>query len=200
MSLPNIALDHTEKLIERAKLGDKKSFNEVVGLWYKKIYNFCYKYCHDHDQASEAAQRTFIKVYDHLLKLEDIGKFKSWLYIIALNVCREESRRMTRVAKMFVSDGDDSKHVEVDGGETFAQVYDRSELSSIVIASLNQLGEEQKEVILMKEYEGLKFREIAEVLNISENTVKSRLYYGLSNLKKILVKNRAFKESYDYGK
>jgi RNA polymerase sigma-70 factor (ECF subfamily) len=52
----------------------------------------------------------------------------------------------------------------------------------------------------MKEYEGLKFREIAEILHTSENTVKSRLYYGLNNLKKILESNSAFKESYNHGK
>jgi RNA polymerase sigma-70 factor (ECF subfamily) len=63
---------------------------------------------------------------------------------------------------------------------------------------LKELSEEQREVVIMKEYEGLKFREIAEVLNISENTVKSRMYYALDGLKKILDKNNITKETIGY--
>jgi len=66
------------------------------------------------------------------------------------------------------------------------QLYQQSERSSIVAEALQKLSEEQRTIIIMKEYEGLKFREIAELLNISENTAKSRLYYGLKNLRKIL--------------
>ncbi|MBU2916285.1 RNA polymerase sigma factor [Reichenbachiella agariperforans] len=185
----------------RAKLGDELSFNALVGVWYKRIYNFSYKYFVDHDMATEVSQRTFIKMYDKLSDLEDNSKFKSWLYIIALNVCREEGRKKSRVAKMFVSENDESNSPQqTEMVDSVAHTLEQAELSQIVIDSLNILSDEQKEVILMKEYEGLKFREIAEVLNVSENTVKSRLYYGLGNMKKILVKNRAFNESYGYGK
>ena len=61
-----------------------------------------------------------------------------------------------------------------------------------------ELSVEQREVVIMKEYEGLKFREIAEVLNISENTVKSRMYYGLDGLRKILEKKNINKETISY--
>jgi RNA polymerase sigma-70 factor (ECF subfamily) len=64
------------------------------------------------------------------------------------------------------------------------------ELSDILQEALMELNEEQREVVIMKEYEGLKFREIAEVLNISENTAKSRMYYGLDGLKKILERKK----------
>jgi len=63
---------------------------------------------------------------------------------------------------------------------------------------LMQLSQEQREVVIMKEYEGLKFREIAEALNISENTVKSRMYYGLDGLKKILEQKKITKENIGY--
>ena len=63
---------------------------------------------------------------------------------------------------------------------------------------IGQLSEKLREVVIMKEYEGMKFREIAETLNISENTVKSRMYYGLDSLKKILVKNNITQETIGY--
>jgi RNA polymerase sigma-70 factor (ECF subfamily) len=71
-------------------------------------------------------------------------------------------------------------------------------LSDILQKALLELSEEQREVVIMKEYEGLKFREIAEILNISENTVKSRMYYGLDGLKKILEKKNINKNTIGY--
>lgn len=200
MSLLNPEMDRSENALVRARLGDKNAFNSLVSIWYKRIYNFSYKYFVDHDLASEASQRTFIKVYDSLSQLEENGKFKSWLYIIALNICREEGRRKGRVAQMFVSEDQAKGKMQSNTVSAADESFEQKELSNMVVATLNLLSEEQKEVIIMKEYEGLKFREIAEVLDVSENTVKSRLYYGLSNMKKLLEKNRAFKESYDYGK
>lgn len=74
------------------------------------------------------------------------------------------------------------------------RIYARQELAELMQQCLKELSDEQREVIIMKEYEGLKFREIAEVLNISENTAKSRLYYGLHSLKKILEKRNITSE------
>lgn len=76
--------------------------------------------------------------------------------------------------------------------------YRHAELSDILQQALCELSEEQREVVIMKEYEGLKFREIAEVLNISENTVKSRMYYGLDGLKKILERKKITKDTIGY--
>ena len=72
-------------------------------------------------------------------------------------------------------------------------------MTDLLQKCLTGLSEEQREVVIMKEYEGLKFREIAEVLNISENTVKSRVYYGLDGLRKILERKNINKETIGYG-
>ena len=71
-------------------------------------------------------------------------------------------------------------------------------MSDILQQALLELNEDQREVVIMKEFEGLKFREIAEVLNISENTVKSRMYYGLDGLKKILESKNITKDTLGY--
>lgn len=196
-TLLDIAMNHSEQIIDRAKLGDKGAFNKLVSLWHKRIYNFSLKYFNDHDLATEATQRTFIKVFDHLGQLKEAEKFKSWIYVIALNQCREEDRKFGRMSKLFVSSDEvsETKHKQEHTSSPETD-YVQAEMSDIVTGAINELGEEQKTVLIMKEYEGLKFREIAEILNISENTVKSRLYYGLSHLKKILEKSRAFNESY----
>lgn len=200
-TLLDIAMSHSDQMIERAKLGDKSAFNKLVSLWYKRIYNFSLKYFNDHDAAAEATQKTFIKVFDHLPQLKDTVKFKSWIYVIALNQCREEDRKFGRLSKMFVNTDDYKMEGNSDQKSASPEaIFVENELTDIVLQAINELGEEQKTVLIMKEYEGLKFREIAEILSISENTVKSRLYYGLSNLKKNLEKNQKFKESYSHGK
>jgi RNA polymerase sigma factor (sigma-70 family) len=76
--------------------------------------------------------------------------------------------------------------------------FRQAELSDLLQQCMMELSDEQREVVIMKEYEGLKFREIAEALQISENTVKSRMYYGLDGLKKILERKNITKETIGY--
>ncbi len=185
---------HTDTLI-KARNGDEHAQGKLVEIWYRRIYNYCYKFFMDHDLAMEAAQKTFISMYRNLPALQDVARFKSWLYTIAVNQCREEIRKLKK-EKIFslnandqlVSDESATWEESVQRQESPEREYARQELAELMQVCLKELSDEQREVIIMKEYEGLKFREIAEVLNISENTAKSRLYYGLTALKKILQK------------
>jgi RNA polymerase sigma factor (sigma-70 family) len=204
-TLLDIAMMHSDTLIARAREGDQNAQGKLVQLWYKRIYNFGYKFFFDHDLAMEVAQKTFISMYRNIEGLQEVNRFKSWLYTIAINYCREELRR--RKGKRSVSlddlrpgEGEESYRWEVSNGhnENPEKQLRQSELSDLLQKCLMELSEEQREVVIMKEYEGLKFREIAEALNISENTVKSRMYYGLDALKKILANNNITKETIGY--
>ncbi|MDH4092989.1 MAG: RNA polymerase sigma factor [Cyclobacteriaceae bacterium] len=205
-TLLDIAMMHADNLIARAKEGDQHAQGKVVQLWYKRIYNFCYKFFLDHDLAMEVSQKTFISMCKNLPALQDNARFKSWLYKIAVNYCREEVRRRkgTRSVSfeaVWSRDVEDSPKWEstshkMDNPERQLQ---QRELSDVLQGALLELNNEQREVVIMKEYEGLKFREIAEVLNISENTVKSRMYYGLDGLRKILERKKITKETIGYG-
>ncbi|HEY5825439.1 MAG TPA: RNA polymerase sigma factor [Cyclobacteriaceae bacterium] len=204
-TLLDIAMMHSDTLIARAREGDKGAQGKLVQLWYKRIYNFGYKFFFDHDLAMEVAQKTFISMHRNLAALQDVTRFKSWLYTIAVNYCREELRKRKGVRSVSLHDlrpgeSEDSYRWEESGArhENPEKQLRQSELSDLLQQCLMELSEEQREVVIMKEYEGLKFREIAEALNISENTVKSRMYYGLDGLKKILEKKRITKETIGY--
>lgn len=186
--LENIAIYHSKSLIEKSKIGDEHAYGKLVGLWFKRIYNFSLKYFADHDLAMEVTQKTFISVYQKIDRLKDVESFKYWLYKIALNYCREEDRRMKRRKWYSIFVSEDAHKVESNYGLP-EQEYQKKEREELVAELLKQLPEEQKIVIIMKEFEGLKFREISETLNISENTAKSRLYYGLKALRKLLEKS-----------
>ena len=204
-TLLDIAMMHSDALITRAREGDKNAQGRLVQLWYKRIYNFAYKFFSDHDLAMEAAQKTFIAMHKNLPNLNDTARFRSWLYTIAVNYCREELRKRKTAKSVSLYDlnpgeAEDSYRWErsEERSENPEKMLRQSELSDLLQKCLMELSEEQREVVIMKEYEGLKFREIAEALNISENTVKSRMYYGLDGLKKIFDKNRITKESIGY--
>jgi RNA polymerase sigma factor (sigma-70 family) len=204
-TLLDIAMMHSETLIIRAKDGDQNAQGRLVQLWYKRIYNFGYKFFMDHDMAMEVSQRTFISMCKNLGGLQDTAKFKSWIYKIAVNYCREEARKK-KVSRSLSFDAVWNREAEDSPRwESSAQRHDNperqlqhTELSDILQQALFELSEEQREVVIMKEYEGLKFREIADALNISENTVKSRMYYGLDGLRKILEKKNINKDSIGY--
>lgn len=196
---------HSDTLIARAREGDQNAQGKLVQLWYKRIYNFGYKFFFDHDMAMEVAQKTFISMHRNIVHLQDMSRFRSWLYTIAVNYCREELRKKKNSRSVSLHDlnpgeQEESYQWELSGArhENPERQLRQSELSDLLQKCLLQLSDEQREVVIMKEYEGLKFREIAEALSISENTVKSRMYYGLDGLKKILEKNRITKEMLGY--
>ena len=204
-TLPNIAMMHADALIARAREGDKSAQGKLVQVWYKRIYNFGYKFFFDHDLAMEVAQKTFISMHRNIEGLQETTRFKSWLYTIAVNYCREELRK--RKANRSVSlhdlrpgESEESYRWEATShrNENPEKQLRQSELSDLLQQCLMELSDEQREVVIMKEYEGLKFREIAEALSISENTVKSRMYYGLDGLKRILESRNITKETIGY--
>ncbi len=204
-TLLDIAMMHSDTLLTRAKQGDKNAQGKLVQLWYKRIYNFSYKFFLDHDLAMEAAQKTFISMCRNIDGLQDIARFKSWLYKIAVNYCREEARktknsRLVQFDSVVNVEAEESPRWEGSSvrNDNPERQFQQMELSEILQRSLMEISAEQREVVIMKEFEGLKFREIAEVLNISENTVKSRMYYGLDGLKKILEKKNITKETISY--
>ncbi|QOI98875.1 MAG: RNA polymerase sigma factor [Flammeovirgaceae bacterium] len=196
---------HSDSLITRAREGDQQAQGRLVQLWYKRIYNYCYKFFMDHDLAMEVSQKTFIAMYRNMHALQDTGRFKSWLYTICVNACREEARKRknTRAIpfdRLTNYDEDNSPRWEKSDRrrENPERQYQQQELADLLQQCLLELSAEQREVVIMKEYEGLKFREIAEILNLSENTVKSRMYYGLDGLKRILEKKNITKETLSY--
>ena len=205
-TLLDIAIMHSDNLIARAKEGDQNAQGKVVQLWYKRIYNFSFKFFLNHDLAMEVSQKTFISMCKNLPALQDNARFKSWLYRIAVNYCREESRkkksnRSLSFDLVWNREAEDSPQWESSGhriDDPERQLQHR-ELADVLQEALMEINEEQREVVIMKEYEGLKFREIAEVLNISENTVKSRMYYGLDGLRKVLERKNINKETIGYG-
>ena len=119
------------------------------------------------------------------MDIRDNNSLKFWLYKVARNQCYEEGRRKLRHSWLSIFKSREA-HTKVDHYFHPERKIYSAEKEEWVGELLQKIPEEQRTVIIMKEYENMKFREIAEVLEISENTVKSRLYYGLKSLRKQL--------------
>lgn len=180
------------ELVQKMRKGDDSAYQIMMDQWEKRVYNFALRYANDSHFAMEVVQQTFIQAFEKIDQLKDPSKLKSWLYRIASNNCSSEGRRIAR-----------RKHVQVNeqvltyqDPSNPAKTYERKELKVLVLETLQQIPEEQRQVIIMKEYESLKFREIADILGESENTIKSRMYYGLDAMRKILQNKNLTKEIY----
>ena len=181
----------SKNLIEKINKGESDLINELIAIWQKRVYNMAFKMLHNHDQSMDVMQKVFIKVYKSLNQLKEPEKFKSWLYRIVINYCKSELRKPTRVIPI-----DDQIKQRTDSEHKRYTQYDQDELKEVILTSLQKIPEEQKIIIVMKEYEGFKFHEIADTLDISINTAKSRLYYGLKSMRKVILNNPKSKAIY----
>lgn len=175
--------DDTGLLIKRVQNGDLPAFNLIVDQWKDKIHRFAYRFLMDSDDANEITQKTFIKAYQKIDTLDEPGKFSPWIYRVANNLCIDELRRSGRKRVDTVSDWSEHESESKSPQKNLEQ----SELSELLQKALMTLPHEQRVVVVMKQYEGFTFREISEILQQPENTVKSRMYYGLKSMRSTLI-------------
>ncbi len=183
-------------LAERVARGDGEAFNLLVGRWEQKLYNYALRLTGDREDAFDICQDTFVRAYEQIGQLQNPDKFSHWLFKIARNFCISLYREKKNLPRLEV-DAESDPDVELErllSGDSLIRIdngqrYEPAELRLIVERALEQLSFEQRETVVLKVYEGLKFTEIAEIAACPVSTVKSRLYLGLNELKKILTKN-----------
>lgn len=175
-----------ENLLKKARKGNERALNDLIQKIYPKIYNFSFRYVGSHDEAMEVSQKSLIKIYKNIQKLKDIKSWESWMYRITINICHEENRKAKTHKVISIHDRQEIWESKQDFDNKPDRNLEQQETKEILQEALQSLPEEQRLVLIMKEYQGLKFREIAETLEISENTAKSRLYYAMKALKKNL--------------
>ncbi len=180
-----------EDLVASIQSGDTRSLGILVQRWERPLYRFVYRLLPRREEAQDICQETFLKVASKSRLFREGSRFSTWMYQIALNLTRDHVRKKTRWSALVVPavDGQDRSPALAAGvAVTPDMELERKDTRESVRRALLQLPAEQKEVLVLKEYQGLKFREIAELLSCPESTVKSRMYYGLKGLKAVLAK------------
>ena len=177
-----------EELVTRSMGGDLDSFNQLVLRWERPIYALAYRVIGREEDARDVAQETFLRAFRALGGFKGQAKFSSWLYRITLNLCRDWIRKERRTPVSQAPEGIDIVELagEATPSETIEQLVGRNQLSRAVSKAMASLPEEQRTAIILKEYHGLTFQEIADMLDCPLSTVKTRLYQGLSVVRKQL--------------
>ncbi len=180
-----------EELVARSIGGDTESFNQLIKRWERPIYTLAYRTIGREEDARDLCQETFLRAFRGLAGFKGQAKFSSWLYRIALNLCRDWIRRERRAPVVPTPDGVDLIELAGEGDDVVA-VDDRvvrDDLSRAVAHAMRVLPEDQRTAIVLKEYHGLTFQEIADLLGCPLSTVKTRLYQGLTVLRRELERN-----------
>ena len=173
-----------EDLVVAFQSGDIPAFDQLVRRWDRKIQGVIYRIVGNHDEARDLSQEAFLKAYRALGTFKQEARFSSWLYQIAINATRDRLRRRRRRTDLSLDDVEERGETALrDAGPSALDLIESSDLSRVVAAAMAALPEEQREVVILKEYEGLTFPEIAETLDVPLSTVKTRLYRGLGQLR-----------------
>ncbi|HHU20040.1 MAG TPA: RNA polymerase sigma factor [Bacilli bacterium] len=172
-----------EELIDEIQLGSQAAMEVLVKRHYQYIFAYVYRKVGDYHLAYDLTQEVFVKMMKALKRYRGKNKFKHWLLKIAVNHCRDYFR--SRAFKHKEKEGELAPKL-IDQKSNVWDLISKKINSEEVKAALEQLPEYQKETIILRYYHDLKIKEIAEVTDSKEATVKSRLRQGQAKLKQLL--------------
>jgi RNA polymerase sigma-70 factor (ECF subfamily) len=197
--LKNILTPSDEQIMWRVRSNDDpEAFAQLVNKWQGSIQRLCVRMLGDSHRGEDLAQEAFARLYAKRADYQPAARFSTYLWRVALNLCYDELRRLKRRPETSLdieqNDSDDTfsfldAHAAVETTPD-AEIQTR-EQAEIVRTALQKLPEHYRAVVVLRHYQDLKFREIAEALDIPEGTVKSRMAEGLQQLSEILT--RAFR-------
>ena len=183
-------LTSDENIVERALTGDADAFGELVRRWERRIFALAYGMLGREEDARDATQETFIAAFRNLRGFRGEAKVSSWLHRIAVNQCITRQRRAKVRSETALEDEAEKNAGSFAAPTTYspAGVVESRQVTQAVRRAVNSLPVELRQVIVMKEFEELTFKEIAEALDLPLSTVKSRLYTALKQLQMRLQK------------
>jgi RNA polymerase sigma-70 factor (ECF subfamily) len=181
-----------QALINQYLGGDAQAFSTLVLRYQSKLYTSIYLLLKDRSQAEDMFQDLLIRVIDKLKKglYKEEGKFLPWLMRIAHNMCLDHFRKVKRLPIMKMSnDADFFEQFDLASPDCETNMISK-ETSLQITEMLDMLPDEQREIIILRHYADLTFKEIAVLKNISINTALGRMRYGLMNIRKTMVEKQ----------
>jgi len=175
-------------LILMAIQGDQDAFSQLIRRYNQQIFNMLYALVGDWDEADDLAQETFLKAYRALPRFEGRAQFYTWLYRIGIN-CWKDWCKTPRKQREVGSESDDGQSFfdRCPSPSVSDAGVEKTELQYLVEEALSKLQEDYRVVVVLREIDGLGYVETADVLGCSVGTVKSRLFRGRKQLRKLWV-------------
>lgn len=189
--LKNLFVPTDEQLMWRVQTqDDPAAFGELVGRWQDPIQRLCARVTGDVHRAEDLTQEVFAKLFARRHAYEAARKFATWLWRVALNHCYNDLRRPQRryETRLEPPPGDEAANFDefsADGPSPHEEVV-AGETADVVRRAVAELPEHYQSIVILRHFEGLKFREIADVLDLPEGTVKTRMTEALNELARLL--------------
>ena len=179
------------RLIARIMEGDGNAFESLVLKNQRKVYHLCLRMTGNPSDAEDLAQEAFIRAYNNLGSFKRESSFSQWLYRLTSNVCIDHLRREKRrdiSSLTYIDDLGIAQEIELsDERFTPEGALERRQVKESIQRGLDMLSVEHREILVMREMEGLSYEEIGSFLGISPGTVKSRISRARQNLSKFLL-------------
>jgi RNA polymerase sigma-70 factor (ECF subfamily) len=178
-----------ENLCILACSGNPLAMELIVKRWERNMYSLAIRMLLNREDAEDATQEIFLKIFTKIHTFNGNSSFKTWLYSVALNLISDYRRKKNRKHQVLdyevvVDDVEEIKSLNQKTHDPYEETNKKQSLN-ILKTSISKLPEKQRTVLVLKEYNELTFEEIADVIRCPVSTVKSRLYKGLENLKQI---------------
>jgi RNA polymerase sigma-70 factor, ECF subfamily len=187
----NHQVDEDQRAIEDCQMGKKESYRMLVEKYKTRAYFAALMYTGNSEDALDISQEAFFRAFKSIKSFEKGKSFYTWLYRILKNLCINHYHRVKKRSIVF-SDVEEHKGSEIiiPAISQPDQIFEEHELRDVVWRALNSIPEKDREIIILKEYQDLSYKEISDVLGIPIGSVMSRLFYARQKLAKSLEEYR----------
>lgn len=184
-------LEREKQLIMKAKMGDENSFESLISGCQRKAYNIAYRYMNNEEDAMDALQESFIKVFRHLSSFKEDSRFETWVYRIVVNTCTDMLRKNSSqkiTASIYRQIDEEETVLEIpDRSGSPEEIFEKNQKTEHIISCLERLNPDQKEIIVLRDIHGFSYEEISGILACSIGTVKSRINRSRLRLREIIL-------------
>ena len=186
-----------KELIRQAKSGNLKAYEEIIGLYEKKVFSTIYYMVKNDNEVEDIAQEVFIKIYKNLGNFKEESSLYTWIYRITVNVCIDEFKKRKKV--VYLDEKIDTKDGEVelqlsDDSKSPTDIAEDNNLKDKLEKCIKKLPESQRMMIILRDIKGFTYMEIAEIMKMNLGTVKSKINRARASLKELLEEDGTFLE------
>ena len=184
-----------DPLIERCLKGDQRAWDDIVRLYWRKVFNVAYKFVGRQDEAEDLTQDIFLKLFKSLKTFDRRANFSTWLISVSRNLCIDHYRSMRREHDVVTHDVDVvtlARPSVIDSPQAALEQRDRV---ALLRAALDKLAPSLRTAVMLRDIQELSYQEIAEKLGVPEGTVKSRINRGRTELSRQIARLREQQET-----